>query len=382
MSGGFVFRFLPAVIVIALTCGLCSAQWSEPQRFPITHGNAIRGPWISNDNLRIYAAFSGYIFVSERESIGHQWSPFHTVGNNVNGASRQESPCESPSGDTLYFMAEGREPCYGSYDIYYTIRTDSGWFGPILNCGPNINSQWREWSVGISRDGSTLLIASDRIPGGTMNLYYCEKLPEGSWGSLINFGPNINTWDDEEHPSLSPNNRKLVFYRIGPRMGDVWMSEYIDGMWDVATNLPAPVNTLQYRECDPCFGPDGRTLYFLSNRDSLPVGLQLYSTEDTTAAAVTTRPQNLPMAPQPTLFGFVRDHQLQLTLIGENRTGKYSLKLYNVLGRLIQQATVELVHEKLALKGDISIQDLPSGTYLVNLDYHGKQISTRFFITN
>jgi hypothetical protein len=140
------------------------------------------------------------------------------------------------------------------------------------------------------------------------------------------------------------------------------------------------VNTLQYRECDPCFGPDGRTLYFLSNRDSLPVGQQLYSTEDTTAAAVTTRPRNLPTAPQPTLFGFVRDRELQLTLIGENRTGKYSLKLYNVLGRLIQQVTVELVYENLALKGDISIQHLPSGTYLVNLDYHGKQISTRFTI--
>lgn len=357
------------------------AQWTDPVLFPVTHGNAIRGPWISNDNLRMYAAFSGYIFVSERVAVDSAWHPFHTVGNNVNGALRQESPCESPTGDTLYFMADGREPCYGSYDIYYTIRTDSGWFGPIYNCGPNINSAYREWSVGISRDGSKLLITSDRIPGGTMNLYYSLKQPDSTWGMLTSFGPNVNTTRDEEHASLSPDNQKLVFYKLGPRMGDVWMSEYVNGAWDVATNLPTPVNSLEYRECDPCFGPDERTLYFLSERDTSAFGMQLFITEDTTISGVSPRPQTLPRTTEPTLLGLVRDQRLHLTLLGESRSGKYSMKLYNVLGRLIEQEMVELTYDNSTLKGELQLQDLPSGAYLVNLDYHGKHISTRFTIS-
>ena len=37
------------------------AQWTEPALFGVEHGNAIRGPWISNDALRMYVAFSGGI---------------------------------------------------------------------------------------------------------------------------------------------------------------------------------------------------------------------------------------------------------------------------------------------------------------------------------
>jgi len=357
-------------------------QWTEPQLFPVAHGNAIQGPWISNDNLRMYAAFSGYIFVSERASLDSAWHSFHTVGNHVNGALRQESPCESPAGDTLYFMADGREPCYGSYDIYYTIRTDSGWFGPIYNCGPNINGQYREWSVGISRDGMKLLICSDRIPGGVLYLYYSDKQPDETWGPLISFGPNINNWalfGEASHGSLSIDNATLVFSGLRSRNGDIYISHYRDSTWSLATYVPEPVTTLQWRECDPCFGPDGRTLYFVSDRDAHPFGTQLYVTEDTAVSITDPRPV-MPQQIEPALFGQVQDQHLHLTLVGGNLTGRYRLKLFDVLGRLVQQTEIKMNLEENALRGDFVLPELPSGTYMADLQYRQTHFSTRFTV--
>lgn len=365
-----------ALLIGGAACG----QWTEPELFPVEHGNAIQGPWISNDDIRMYAAFSGYIFVSERVRPGGSWQPFHNVNNHVNGALRQESPCESPSGDTLYFMADGREPCYGSYDIYYTIRTDSGWWGPIINCGASINGPYREWAVGISRDGSKLLITSDRIPGGTMNLYYSDKQLDGSWGPLNNFGPNINTWRDEEHASLSIDNQRLVFYKVGPRHGDIWISELVDSVWSTATYIPEPVTTQEWTESDPCFGPDGRTLYFISDRDAHPYGTQLYVTEDTTVSATDSRPA-MPKQIEPALFGHVQDQRLYLTLVGGKNTGEYELKLFDVLGRLVQQAKIEMLLDDSALRGDFVLPDLPSGNYIADLQYRQTRFSTRFTVT-
>lgn len=369
---------------ILLQSAAAFGQWTEPELFPVTHGNAIQGPWISNDNLRMYAAFSGYIFVSERVTTDSAWHPFHTVGNHVNGALRQESPCESPSGDTLYFMADGREPCFGSYDIYYTIRTDSGWFGPIFNCGPNINSPYREWSVGISRDGVKLLICSDRIPGGVLFLYYSDKLQDGAWSPLTSFGPNINDWvrfGETSHGTLSIDNRTLVFSGMGPRNGDIYISRYNDSTgWGLAAYVPEPVTTLQWRECDPCFGPDGRTLYFISDHDAHPFGTQLYVTEDTTVSATNPRPALPPLEIVPALFGQVRDENLYLTLVGKNRGGYYRIKIYDLIGRLVQASDIEMNNENNTLKGTLELDNLSSGTYLVALQQKQTHYSTRISV--
>jgi hypothetical protein len=376
-----VIAFLFALLCLT-TAHPLQAQWTEPVLFPLEHGNAIQGPWISNDNLRMYAAFSGFIFVAERAAVDSPWTPFHNVNNHVNGASRQESPCESPSGDTLYFMAEGRDPSYGSYDIYYTVKTDTGWWGPIINCGPNINSPWMEWTVGISRDGSKLIVCTDRIPGGVLFLYFSQKQADSSWGPLVSFGPGVNNWDlygTSEHGSLLPDNTKLVFFGYGgPRNGDINISEYRDGAWQPAYYIPEPVTTLQWLESDPCFGPDGRTLYFLSNRDSHPYGLQMYVTEDTTVTSVGPEPVRFPNSVKPALFCRMEGPTLSLTIIGPHEAGLFRIDVFNILGRSVRSGSVEMRFTESALHGDISLDALPTGTYVVSLKHRQLRVSGKF----
>jgi hypothetical protein len=208
---------LLALMVVGLVSAGFGQSWSEPVPVSPQLGTAVWGPWISNDGLRLYAAGGGYLHVVERDSVTGPWHAWRSVSANINSGIRQESPCESPTGDTLYFMSYERpEGSYGGYDIYYSVRTDTGW-GTVVNCGPNINSDHDEWSVGISRDGSMLLISTIRpgLPGGR-DLFHADKQLDGSWGPLVNFGPVVNSWRDDEHPSMVLGNNVCYHYVVGP----------------------------------------------------------------------------------------------------------------------------------------------------------------------
>jgi len=47
--------------------------------------------------------------------------------------------------------------------------------------------------------------------------------------------------------------------------GDLYVSHRIGDGWGPATHLPSPINTAA-AECCPSFSPDGRMLYFTSER--------------------------------------------------------------------------------------------------------------------
>lgn len=365
--------FLPALAI---------AQWTEPEQFDLETGTAVRGPWISNDNLRVYAAFTGYIFFTERDSVGAPWSTWRSVASHINSGTRQESPCENPSGDTLYFMSwERPEGSYGDYDIYYCVQTDTGW-GPVTNCGPNINSEYMEWTVGISRDGQTLLICSRRpyTGHGGNDVYYSEKQLDGTWGPLIDFGSNVNTWRSEEHASLSPDNSYLFFYRVGPNMGDIWCSSYENSTWQPAVALPSPVNTSE-REFDSCIAADGKTLFFIRQYPH-PGGNVLYTSMDTTVTAIGNLPKSNPtLSVQLNLQQKGADN-LWLDVIGIRNPGDREVSVYNILGREVQKAVVSFTSTEAGMRGQIRLNNLPNGIYFLRANFPGHTLTAKFFRVN
>ncbi|RPH93494.1 hypothetical protein EHM69_10170, partial [candidate division KSB1 bacterium] len=151
-------RKLFPTILLYLYAGIAFAQWTEPVPMVPQPGNACIQPWISNDGLRLYFGTVAPLAMMVRDSINGPWSEPLFLPDHINMTNHQRSPCESPSGDTLYFMSfqRGDVICYGGYDIYYSVRTDTGW-GPVFNAGPNCKSKQNEWTVGIRRVGSILL---------------------------------------------------------------------------------------------------------------------------------------------------------------------------------------------------------------------------------
>lgn len=82
----------------------------------------------------------------------------------------------------------------------------------------------------IAPDESYIIWDSRRDGGfGSSDLYISYRDTNGSWGPAINLGDTINTAEDENYPSVSPDGRFLIFDRRGERRSDGERS--VDIMW-------------------------------------------------------------------------------------------------------------------------------------------------------
>ncbi len=140
------------------------------------------------------------------------------------------------------------ESLNGEGDLY-ECKIDGKKFGEPVKLDRNVNSKSVEIAACISSDNSRLYFASDRPGGyGGVDLYLCQRLPNGKWSEAQNLGPSVNTEYDEDFPNISPDGKVLYFSSKGhTSMGgyDIYKSE-----WDAfkkkfigAKNLGYPINT-------------------------------------------------------------------------------------------------------------------------------------------
>jgi len=158
------------------------------------------------------------------------------------------------------------------------------WSAPI-NLGPPVSTlltgsppQGADLNPFISRDGLSLYFASDRPGGfGGFDIWVSQRPSvNDSWGEPQNLGPNVNTASVENSPALSPDGRRLYFQSDRPGgFGDLdlYVSERRrkgdDLAWQAATNLGSNVNTSFNENGASLFEDDETgttTLYFNSNR--------------------------------------------------------------------------------------------------------------------
>jgi hypothetical protein len=380
---------LKQIIMLAIILVLISAanaQWTEPDSTQIQQpGPGAQAPWISNDNLRLYVSSPADLAVFTRASPDSPWGPMQMLPDHINLTPTQRCPAESPTGDTLYFIGDERTDCtsYGSYDVYFTVRTDSGW-GTVQNPGPNVNSADREFSVGISRDGSILLVASAR--GGMMvaQLYWSDKQSDGTWGPLNSFGPGINDpiFESKEHPCLSPDNNSLFFWRMAPVLDDIWVSQRIDGQWQTAVRLPAPINGPgATMEEDPCLGADGRTLWFRKSYTSGYDYLIVVSVD--TSVHSTNEQYELPHLSSPRLSTQIDSFgNINLSVSGINLRGIQEIQIHNILGRFVQTEKLQFTISNSQSIAILPSINLPSGTYIASLPLSQGTLNAKFIKVN
>lgn len=140
------------------------------------------------------------------------------------------------------------ESLNGDGDLY-ECKIEGKKFGEPVKLDRNVNSKSIEIAACISSDNSRLYFASDRPGGyGGVDLYLCQRLPNGKWSEAQNLGPSVNTEYDEDFPNISPDGKVLYFSSKGhTSMGgyDIYKSEW-DGFkkkFIGAKNLGYPINT-------------------------------------------------------------------------------------------------------------------------------------------
>lgn len=126
------------------------------------------------------------------------------------------------------------------------------------------------YSVGhaaLSANGKLLYFTSD-MPGGQgkTDLWYCEKLSDGSWAKPVNCGKTINTKEEEAFPVIGDDGTLYFSSKGLPGMGgyDIFSTRGEKGSWTGPQNLKYPINSTS----DDFYlsTKDGLSGYFSSNR--------------------------------------------------------------------------------------------------------------------
>ena len=148
----------------------------------------------------------------------------------------------SSDGRTLFISGDDN---YNS-DILYSTFDGTRW-SMAVKLNKNINTKYWESHGFISEAGDQIIFASDRPGGfGGLDLYISHKV-KGDWGPAVNLGPEINTQFNEDRPFFINNGKTLFFSSQGhENIGgyDLFRSELqSNGLWSKPKNLGYPINT-------------------------------------------------------------------------------------------------------------------------------------------
>lgn len=148
------------------------------------------------------------IYFSMR-SAGGGWTQPKNIGPAINTEAWESQPCLSPDKQTLYFVRA--TPDAGS-DIFFSTRNAQGQWTLAERLGTHINTKGRETTPYLHADGQTLFFASDGHPGfGGLDLFYCRKQADGSWGTPVNLGYPINTIEEDGSLTVAANGVTAYF---------------------------------------------------------------------------------------------------------------------------------------------------------------------------
>lgn len=234
-----------------ITCEIAEVQFENPANFTAQNlGNPINkrfsefNPAVSGDGKSmVYTAelqFYDAIFYSKYEN--GKWSfPINIMGQ-LGVDDLAAGTALSYDGTELYLYRND------NFDgnIYVSYLEDGIW-SKVKKLNENINTKYWEPHASVSPDGTKLFFSSNREGGyGDLDLYYSEKDTSGKWGPAINLGPVINTEWNESTPVLHPNGNILFFSSEGHNsMGgyDIFYSVLRDTTWSLPENIGYPLNT-------------------------------------------------------------------------------------------------------------------------------------------
>ncbi len=201
------------------------------------------------------------IMVSHR--VNGEWTMPQRISPNINDSFHDAATYLTSDGRTIFLYYEK-----GNGDIYESTFDGKEWSAP-KSMGKEINSVSWEASGCLSPDGKRFFFSSDRSGGkGRLDLYMCEKLPNGQWGKAMNLGAAINTPGNEDAPFVADDG--TLYFGSDGHIGlgdyDIYKSEFKNGKWQKPVNLGYPINTPRFENYF-VLSKDKKRGYFSANRE-------------------------------------------------------------------------------------------------------------------
>jgi outer membrane protein OmpA-like peptidoglycan-associated protein len=207
----------------------------------------------------------------------------------INSEFTEYNPVVSADQSVMAFtsLRPNKRTGRASEEVYITYRQSGDWGEPSRI---EIRTDENVGTAGISADGQQMLVFIGS--GSKGNLYIMRK--EGDGWSQPSAIEGLNSRDLESTGSITPDGKKIYFAsnRPGGYGGlDIWVAENVgNGKWGNIMNLGPEVNT-QYDEDAPFIHPDMKTLYFTSNGENSMGGRDIFKTN--TLGGKWTTPENM-----------------------------------------------------------------------------------------
>lgn len=226
---------------------------------------------------------------------------FENLGSLVNSPYPDYNPF-IPEDESFIVFTTKRPDCLGlqlDYDGYKTpdiflARAFKGQFREARNIGSSVNTEWYEEVVGVSADGTELMVYIDNYDG--YDDIYVSPRKGRFFDEYYDIGRNINSDEIETTSSMSTDGTMLFFSReLDGKVGgtDIYMSRKLpNGTWGIPSRLPDIINT-RFNESFPHLASDGKTFYFCSEGHSSMGGFDIFVSEYDDLTGLWGVPKNL-----------------------------------------------------------------------------------------
>lgn len=185
----------------------------------------------------------------------------------------------TPDGNKMLVYANGD---YAAHDIkQYTRKGVKFTKSQASDLPADMNTDDIEMGACFTADGNTIYFASNRPGGrGGLDLYVSRKGVDGKWGPSVNMGSDINTEYDENFPTLSPDGKTFYFASKGhDGIGgyDIFSTSFDEstGKWYKPRNVGFPLNT-PLDNTSISFVGDGSVAYIAAKRKEGVGNLDIY----------------------------------------------------------------------------------------------------------
>lgn len=138
------------------------------------------------------------------------WTEPVMFGRSINTERYYENYPSVTNHGTIYYMSR-REVGAGRTDVWRSPNLD-GVYGEAENLGDFANTEGSDIDPFVAPDESYLIVCQDREGGfGDFDLYVYFQRDDKSWTTAVNLGENVNSEGFEARPYVTPDGKYLFF---------------------------------------------------------------------------------------------------------------------------------------------------------------------------